>query len=84
MRNVNSRSFDSIWTLTLNRSLVTPGTGALGPPTRPPTTSVGLGTASASAFVVPSGLRPDSSLGMNRWTSGPLIPPGSLLKYGTP
>ncbi len=48
LRISNSMSLFSITTLTLNRSLVTPGIGAFGPPTRPPTTSVADGTASTS------------------------------------
>src|SRR5450432_699787 len=76
LRRWKSTSLDSICTLTLNRSLVTPGTGAPGPPTKPFTTSVGDGAASSSA----GRLGLDSSVGMCDLTRAR----ESRLKYGTP
>jgi hypothetical protein len=68
LRSVMRKSLLSILTGTLNRCLVIPGlTGD---------TSVGPGTASCSAYVLPS----EASRGMCEATSDPLRPPGSLRK----
>jgi hypothetical protein len=76
LRSVMSMSWDSIRTSTLNRSFVTLGIVALGPPTRPPITSVGLGTASSSAN------REGFASSRGMWLA--TTPAGSRRKYGSP
>src|SRR6185437_2414383 len=80
LRNWNTTSLFSMTTLTLNRSLVTPRIGAFGPPTTPPPTSVGDGTAYSRT----NRLVLADSRGMREDTSVPFRPPGSRLKYGIP
>ena len=76
LRSSNSMSLLSITTSTLKRSLVRPGISALGPPTTPPITSVGDGTASTSTERLGSA----SVVGTLAATSSA----GSRLKYGRP